>query len=311
MRTYSIFTPHRWIGTTGKRLRFGIKSRRPGDPERERYKDAQIVADVLVNNPNANQYGLYYVTAAMLSEFTGLTTEEVEGALAILGEERFAYYDPTTELVWVKEMARVQMFLPLKVGNNNIKSANAWYAQLPPNPFLGPFFDRYAADLFLDSARQGNGRLPLETAAPLLPPAEPSLVPQWFRIFLEAYPASRRVGGYAGESAFARAMAGQDEAHLNVMLDALWFQRKSTQWREGVIPSMVKWLDEEHWTRDLTTKGGAKFKCPDDHPNCTSAGAHALRAALELQCWHEPRCESFLEHYSRERESGDEARVVG
>jgi hypothetical protein len=315
VRTYSVFTPQRWIGTTGKRLRRGIKDRRPGDPEREAYKDAQIIADVLLNNPNGNQYGLYYITVSTMADLTGLLADEIGRALVILEREEFAFYDDATEFVWVKEMARVQMFLPLKAGDRQVKSTNTWYRQVPRNPFLGQFFDRYAEDLRLEGKRDEwaprNPQLPLESSAigNRAGEARPStsLFQQWFCIFLEAYPSPRRVGGAAGETAFKNAMRGRDEDHLNIMLDALWYQRRSEQWRRGVIPSMVKWLDEEHWTRDLPEKGQAapRFECPDGHENCRSPGQHALRAALDSVCRHAFHCKTFLEHYQKEVEDAE------
>ena len=325
MRNYSIFTPQRWIGTTGKRLRKGIKDRPPGDPEREAYKDAQIIADLLLNNPNASQYGLYYITVATMSDLTGLLDGEIARALMLLEREEFSFYDEGTEFVWVKEMARVQMYLPLKPGDRQVTSTNAWYRQVPRNPFLGPFYDRYGEDLRLDAKRDEwaarEPRLPLETAAIIggrAAEASPatSLFQQWFLIFLEAYPPARRVGGTAGEVAFQKAMRGQGQDHLNVMLDALWFQRRSEQWRRGIVPSMVKWLEEQHWTRDLpvdpkTAGRRERFECPDQHTDCRSPGQHALRAALDQVCKHAYRCTSFVEHYNKELEDvevGDAAR---
>jgi hypothetical protein len=317
VRTYSIFTPQRWIGTTGKRLRRGILDRKPGDPEREAYKDAQIVADVLLNNPNANHYGLYYITLLTIADLTGLLADEIARALVILEREEFSFYDDATEFVWVKEMARVQMFLPLKPGDRQVKSTNTWYRQVPRNPFLGPFFDRYNEDLRLETKREEwaprTPKLPLETAAVAVgdraadAASSTSLFQQWFCIFLEAYPAARRVGGAAGETAFKNAMRGQGQDHLNVMLDALWYQRKSEQWRRGVIPSMVKWLDEQHWTRDLPggPSNAPRFECPDGHEDCRSPGQHALRAALDAVCRHAFRCQTFLEHYQKEVEDAE------
>lgn len=300
MRTYSIFTPQRWIGATGRQLRRGIRDRQPGDPERESYKDAQIVADVLLNNPNANHYGLYYITTTTLSDLSGLRAEEITVALTILDQLDYASYDDTSEFVWVKEMARVQMFLPLKAGDRQVQAANSWYRQVPRNPYLGRFYDRYVDDLRLETRREEH----TQTSADRRVHVEPmttSLWQQWFLIFLEAYPASRRVGGAAGEAAFARAMRGRGQEHLNVMLDAVYFQRQSEQWLKGVVPGMLKWLDEEHWTRDLAggrhAGGGSRFECPDNHPECSSPGHHALRVALGVQCNHEPKCQSFLEHY--------------
>lgn len=307
MRTYSIFTPQRWIGGTGKNLRRGIQSRQKGDPERETFKDAQIVADMLVNNPAANMYGLYYITLGNMADLTGLDVQEIRDALALLQREEFAYYDPTTEFVWVREMARVQMFLPLKPGDKNVKTANRWYLQLPRNPYLGRFYDRYADDLHLQDRRDEwrEERLPGMAEQTSAHGGGPDLFQQWFLLFLEAYPSSRRVGGAAGEQAFARAMRGRGEEHLVAMIEALYYQKHSEQWMRGVIPGMVKWLDEQQWTRDLRRDMNAgrveAFTC--EH-GCRSVGQHILRGELTKACQHEPPCESWIEHYNQEAEGG-------
>ncbi len=308
MRAYSIFTPQRWIGGTGKNLRRAIQGRPKGDPDREAYKDAQIVADMLVNNPAANMYGLYYITLGAMADLTGLDAEEITRALAILAREEFARYDPTSEFVWVKEMARIQMFLPLKPGDRNVKPANRWYQQLPRNPFLGCFFDRYCNDLHLDERREEWRAERLPAPPPVQTSVsrngdEPSLFQQWFLVFLEAFPASRRVGGASGEEAFARAMRGRGEEHVINMVEALHYQKRSDQWLRGVIPSMVKWLDEEHWTRDMPLARNdaigrhETFRC--EQHGCRSAGQHALRAELDKICKHSPPCESFVDHYNQ------------
>lgn len=315
MRSHAIITPQRYIGTTGKRLRKGIASRMRGDPEREAYKDAQILADLLLANPQANMYGLYYITLAEVANLTGLVTEEVERALAILEEERYAYYDRESEFVWVREMARVQMHLPLKAGDRVVKTANTWYQSTPRNPFLGPFFDRYEKDLRLEGPKRdewANRTAPLESSAIIggregEASTSTPLFQAWFLIFLEAYPASRRVGGAAGETAFRKAMHGRGQEQLNAMLDSLWYQRRSKQWREGVIPSMVKWLEEEQWVRDLPAAVSVKMQTEawhcEVHRDCRSPGEHAMRVGLDQQCAHVPKCRSFIDHYNREVDS--------
>jgi hypothetical protein len=267
MRQYGILTPQRWIGNTGKKLRRGIQTRQKGDPLRESYKDAQILADCLVVNPNATMYGLYYISLGTMADLTGLDASEIEGALKILAAEKFANYDDTSEFVWVREMARIQMFLPLKPGDRNVKPARTWYRGLPRNPFLGEFFDRYAEDLHLEDRRDEwrQERMPgLQSSAQA--EAGPSMEDQWFLIFL----------------------------------DALWAQRHSEQWREGVIPGMVRWLEEEQWRRDLPrprAMGGGTFTPEDCTHGCSGPGEHASRVQLDKVCGHTPTCTRWLDHY--------------
>jgi hypothetical protein len=61
----------------------------------------------------------------------------------------FCWWDEATGWVWVREMARFQFALPLRVADYRCHSAKKWYRSLPPNPFLGLWFDRYAKDFHL------------------------------------------------------------------------------------------------------------------------------------------------------------------
>jgi hypothetical protein len=144
MRAYATLLPAFWTGTTGK----AITAAR---------KDARIVATYVLTCEHANMLGLYRLPLLYVAEETGLKRREVSCALKQLKAIGFVDYDETSEFVWVVEMARFQLgLLPnetLKEGDNRAKGAARLYKQIPANPFLGPFHDRYSQILRLPIRR--------------------------------------------------------------------------------------------------------------------------------------------------------------
>jgi hypothetical protein len=114
MRDYSLFASTFWTGETGKKLR--------------KHPSAQRLAAYLLTSPHSNVIGLYWLPLVYASNETGMTVDEIEAALAVLGsaEIDFAHYDQETEFVFVKNMARVQLSLgdePLDARDNRLKGA--------------------------------------------------------------------------------------------------------------------------------------------------------------------------------------------
>ena len=145
MRHYSVMFSTFWTGPTGKAIT------RAG-------KDARITATYLLTCEHANMIGLYRLPLLYAVEETGLKRREVQKALKQLEGVQFAFYDEATEIVWIPEMARIQLgLLPgetLKETDKRVRGAATAYRRLQPNPFLGPFFDRYADILHLPSRRE-------------------------------------------------------------------------------------------------------------------------------------------------------------
>lgn len=144
MRHYSLILPPFWTGTTGKAITAAGK-------------DARIVATYLLTCDHANMLGLYRLPLLYAAEETGLKRREIAAALEQLKGVEFAQYDEASEFVWVFEMARFQLgLLPgemLKEGDKRTKGAARLYKQIPSNPFLGPFHDRYSQVLGLSFRR--------------------------------------------------------------------------------------------------------------------------------------------------------------
>jgi hypothetical protein len=101
--------------------------------------------------------GLYRLRMLYAADETGLKRGELTAAMERLKDMDFARYDWETEFVWVTEMARFQLMLlrgeGLKEGDHRVKGIARLYRQLPSNPFLGPFYDRYAEVLWLPHRR--------------------------------------------------------------------------------------------------------------------------------------------------------------
>lgn len=131
-----------------------------GQEMQRRGKDVVIVATFLIKNQWDNMIGLYEVALQRMARALPVlgSRAAVKRALDHLHALRFAYYDPDSEFIWVREMARVQMQLkgePLEEKDLRRKGAVKLYQRLPANPFLGAFFDRYSPELGLPVRREG------------------------------------------------------------------------------------------------------------------------------------------------------------
>ena len=96
-----------------------------------------------------------------------------------------------------------------------------------------------------------------EPDAPFAPSAEaPSHpFPRWLTEWHVAYPESRRVSVRHVEQAFVSAFFRHADAPpllFGRMMTALEAHKASAEWGRGVIPGMVKWLNEDWWLRTLT-----------------------------------------------------------
>ena len=144
MRNYSIVSSRFWDGQTGKDIT-------------KAGKDARISATYVMTNRHANLIGLYHLPLTYFMQESGLKRREIVGSLAQLHRLGFAHYDMETEFVWIVEMARHQ--LQLQVGDivdkndNRLKGVIQLYRSIPPNPFLGMFYDHYSETLRLPQKR--------------------------------------------------------------------------------------------------------------------------------------------------------------
>jgi hypothetical protein len=137
---YSKVTSRFWTGSTGRALRGDLA--------------AQVVASYLISSPHANMLGYYYVPVAYIANDTGIPIEGTSQSLQRLCEEGFCRYDTASEVVWVIEMARLQIGESIDSDKDKRAIGVAReYASLPNNPFLKEFFDKYGAAYLIKDGR--------------------------------------------------------------------------------------------------------------------------------------------------------------
>lgn len=140
MREYAKLAPTFWTGTTGKALR-------------RRGSEGVIVALYLVSSPHSNMLGLFYQPVMYMAHETGLGIEGASKGLRDCIEVGFCDYDSDTEMVFVREMAAWQIAESLSSGDKRCRGIQKDYEALPDCPFLGAWFDRYAAAFHLKNRR--------------------------------------------------------------------------------------------------------------------------------------------------------------
>jgi hypothetical protein len=145
MSQYGIVLPGFWDGNTGRQIAsLGGTT-------------AQLAAVYLMANPDTTMIGLYPLeVVVMQARMRTLKPKQIAAALEALRRAEFAEFDPGTGFVWVREMAKFRLSLhlkPLKRDDNRVEHVHRLYRGMRPNPFLGPFFDRYAKELFLKERR--------------------------------------------------------------------------------------------------------------------------------------------------------------
>lgn len=156
MRDYSKISPKFWIGQTGKKLRAsGMES--------------QLVSLYLMTCPTSNMIGLFYCPISYVAHETGLTIEGATKGLASSIEAGFCEYDEASEMVWVIEMAEYQIAATLKAEDKRCAGVQNEYLDLPDNPFLARFFDKYSAAFNMTKKRGESS----DVASPLQAPSKP------------------------------------------------------------------------------------------------------------------------------------------
>jgi hypothetical protein len=149
MRDYSRVSPKFWTGHTGREIR-------------EKGRDHQVLALYLLTSPQANMIGLYYLPLAYAVHETGISASRIVSVMADLEEVGFCRYDRDSEVVWVINMARLQLGDAAPRDKQRIGAARQ-YESAPASPLLGLFHDEYANEIPFKSRREG---LPKPLARP-------------------------------------------------------------------------------------------------------------------------------------------------
>lgn len=150
MSHYGIILPAFWGGGTG--LEVAMKGG----------ANAQTLACYLMGNSAATMIGLYPAPLAVVqAEIHSLSTDDLAVAFGVLADTGFARYDEPTQMVWVLEMARIRLGLSInEVIKDNDKRRGAvqkLYDRCRPNPFLGPFHQKYGKTLLMGDRRRYQG----------------------------------------------------------------------------------------------------------------------------------------------------------
>jgi hypothetical protein len=111
----------------------------------------------LISNPHTNMIGYYYLPIAYISNDTGIPIEGASKALTRLCEEGFCKYDTPSEVVWVIEMARIQIGTTLEPKDKRVIAVSREYNAIPINPFLKEFYQTYGADFHISKTRSFKG----------------------------------------------------------------------------------------------------------------------------------------------------------
>lgn len=241
-----------WTGRTGRLLR-----KHPAD-----VRELQLY---LATAPNNEMYGLYYKPLTTMAEELGRPLEVISASLAVLEgpEINYCAYDYENSWVWVFEMARIQMKLPLLPRDYKVTAANRWYQGLMKNAHLGPYFDRYRDDLHLEPPRR-EWTSAAPPPAPLAP--RPNSEPQpafgltvvgvgelarsestaLFERWWMEYP--KRVGKKAARNAWNK--LNPNAALAERIIEGTRTYKTSRKVLEGFILDPVNYINGERWNDD-------------------------------------------------------------
>jgi hypothetical protein len=263
VRSYGITKGTFWSGPTGRDIRVSGA-------------DTQLVALYLFTGPNANAIGLYYLPFELLLKHVALPGNRIRKSLLDLDHLHFAHYDDISEVVWVREMAYHQLG-EMRPGDGRVRAVSRLYAELPPNPYLGSFFDRYAEKLQLHVPRRDAISKGGPLGGPHPPPyPDPDPVPnvsitqnartlpdrtspharewpmdEWIRYLTAEYPEKRVTSGHMTEQAFLNAITSdgrQPDLVFADMLEHLANQKRGYQWLvKRMIPRLDNWLRDGLW----------------------------------------------------------------
>lgn len=135
-REFAIVRASFWTGETGRKIReFG--------------GDAQRVALYLITCGSSNLIGLYYLPVPTLCHEVGITLQGAWKALRCLSEAHFAYYDAPSEVVFVPEMAAIQVGESLKPADKRIKAIIREWQKHRKCLFYNDFYQRYGVPFYL------------------------------------------------------------------------------------------------------------------------------------------------------------------
>ena len=138
---YAAVYPGFWTGETGKKIKgYG--------------RDCQVLALYLLTNSLKNAIGLYYIPKVLISHETGIPFQGSSKGMEKLAEGSFLAYDNSSEVIWIYEMANFQVGKALKITDKRVKFVNKLFNEVPNNPFLFDFLEKYGEAYHLEPTRK-------------------------------------------------------------------------------------------------------------------------------------------------------------
>jgi hypothetical protein len=247
MREYARISPRFWMGQTGRSIR-------------EKGANAQLLALYLLTSPHSNMIGLYWCPAAYMSHETGLSSDGALKALRSLVEIGFCEYDEASEVVWVVEMAKYQVGERLSEKDKQAKGVQNTYDDLPKNPYLQPFFERYGEAFCMSQARtfegpsRGLGSKETEQEKEKAREKEKELC-GGFDAFWEAWPKHHRKGDR--DKCLAKWKADKLHANADEVVANVEAWKLSTQWKKDggqFIPAPLVYLRQQTYLNEAPPK---------------------------------------------------------
>lgn len=214
---------------------------------------------------DADPYGLFQLDIDKAVMLTGRALEIVIGGIATLERLGFCFFHHETNWMFVRDHAMMQFAkLPLPKSDMKCRAARLWYRRLPSNPFIGPWWDRYADDFNLalephavqrrdyntpdqpDDDRQGL--LPAEEFTLMAPGTAPAP-------FSKAASFERIAANYPGAVTVTRARAAYYRLDVGPLLESEIMQgidiwKRSQQWLSDggqYIPSLHNFFRDHRW----------------------------------------------------------------
>lgn len=261
-----------WTGTTG------IELRRHGHAH-------QLLAAYLITAPAKSAYGLYRLPMVDLCEHTNLRTGDALPILRTLADLRFAFYDARAEWVWLVTMAKRQLSrddMTLAHTDKRVLGMHAWYASIPSNPFLGPYFDYYGEMFHMPKRREGDmPQLPIGTGQDALfelaPPKQTAIERSIYEIcertftwWWKHYP--RKVGKPEALRKWLKVRPLMDERRTAQAIKVLEYQKRTAAWIESdgrYIPHPKTYIHQGRMFDDIPANDMPTLS-PDDADIYTS-----------------------------------------
>lgn len=129
-RDYGKVSHRFWTGETGKKIRaIGL--------------EARVVATYVVTCGSSNMIGLYYLPLTLVAHETGIPFEGASKALRRLSEAGFCHYDEDEEIVFVPEMARIQIGERLGQTDKQRSGVLSLLQDHPKSKYIADFYAIY------------------------------------------------------------------------------------------------------------------------------------------------------------------------